>query len=493
MKRARSIAAVRARWQDLLDRIDATFPSLQDRSTVASWKTELKAPLEEIFGGHAFAPVLARMQRRSSARTCAAACSSRCTCTPATATCTRTCRSIPTTTRCCSEANAAVARIMALARSLGGVDLGRARHRHHQARVPDRGRARALRRLQARASTRTAGSTRGKLLRRRGPRLRAYTPSFSLIGAREPDPRSLAHRRSRRLDQGLPALRQVQAGVRDARAAREPALLAAQQDPRHVAPDRGVPVRGADAARRVACGTSTSSPTSPTTARSATSAKPRARSTSTSATCRSRCATSLRKRGQAAVSARRRRRRCSSSTRPTRRRSRLAQARDDRLGLSRAASRARRREAPRADVRGRRSTRRRRIGTRAAQGAGHPLHQQADAGRLAEAHVARAPRHRGRRDRSDHPQSAKRGRGRRRGVLFPGLRLGAAVLAGRASRRRRCSSTSARRRCCRRATCAAAIRRRRRATTSAGSRSSPTTACCSTASPTRSTISTSRR
>ena len=54
------VAATRARWQDLLDRIDATFPALQDRSRVVSWKAELRAPLAEIFAGLAFAPVLAR-------------------------------------------------------------------------------------------------------------------------------------------------------------------------------------------------------------------------------------------------------------------------------------------------------------------------------------------------------------------------------------------------------------------------------------------------
>ncbi len=36
------IAAVEARWQDLAARIDATFPSLQDHSAVASWKVELQ-------------------------------------------------------------------------------------------------------------------------------------------------------------------------------------------------------------------------------------------------------------------------------------------------------------------------------------------------------------------------------------------------------------------------------------------------------------------
>jgi FAD/FMN-containing dehydrogenase/heterodisulfide reductase subunit C len=55
------VAATRARWQDLLDRIDETFPALQDHTVVVSWKSELKAPLEELFDGRAFAPVLAHL------------------------------------------------------------------------------------------------------------------------------------------------------------------------------------------------------------------------------------------------------------------------------------------------------------------------------------------------------------------------------------------------------------------------------------------------
>ncbi|MDQ6916433.1 MAG: FAD/FMN-binding oxidoreductase [Pseudomonadota bacterium] len=45
------IAAVRERWRQLRDDIEETFPALQDHSTVVSWKTEIKAPLEEIFAG----------------------------------------------------------------------------------------------------------------------------------------------------------------------------------------------------------------------------------------------------------------------------------------------------------------------------------------------------------------------------------------------------------------------------------------------------------
>jgi FAD/FMN-containing dehydrogenase/Fe-S oxidoreductase len=54
------VGAVRERWRNLHDRLDETFAALQSRATVASWKAEIKAPLEEIFGGIAFAPVLKR-------------------------------------------------------------------------------------------------------------------------------------------------------------------------------------------------------------------------------------------------------------------------------------------------------------------------------------------------------------------------------------------------------------------------------------------------
>ncbi len=54
------VISVRERWRDLLARIDETFPALQDHSLVVSWKAEIKAPLDEIFAGIAFAPVKKR-------------------------------------------------------------------------------------------------------------------------------------------------------------------------------------------------------------------------------------------------------------------------------------------------------------------------------------------------------------------------------------------------------------------------------------------------
>ena len=66
-------------------------------------------------------------------------------------------------------------------------------------------------------------------------------------------------------------------------------------------------------------------------------------------------------------------------------------------------------------------------------------------------------------DRADHPRPGEGDRGLGRGVLFPGLRLASASSARWASPRRRCSTTWAASACCRRATCAAAIRRPPRA------------------------------
>ncbi len=49
---------VRALWAGWLHDIDTRFPELQDHSLRASWKTQLRAPLERIFGGSEFTPIL---------------------------------------------------------------------------------------------------------------------------------------------------------------------------------------------------------------------------------------------------------------------------------------------------------------------------------------------------------------------------------------------------------------------------------------------------
>jgi FAD/FMN-containing dehydrogenase/Fe-S oxidoreductase len=52
------IAEVRGLWQGWLRDVDVLFPQLQDHSLRASWKTQLRAPLQKIFTGSAFDPIL---------------------------------------------------------------------------------------------------------------------------------------------------------------------------------------------------------------------------------------------------------------------------------------------------------------------------------------------------------------------------------------------------------------------------------------------------
>ena len=56
-----AVAEVRARWQGLLDNLDTHFAALQDHSQRVSWKTELKPLLDEIFAGDAYGPTRARI------------------------------------------------------------------------------------------------------------------------------------------------------------------------------------------------------------------------------------------------------------------------------------------------------------------------------------------------------------------------------------------------------------------------------------------------
>ena len=52
------IERVQAQWRGWLGDIDTLFPQLQDHSLRASWKTQLRAPLRQIFSGAAFEPIL---------------------------------------------------------------------------------------------------------------------------------------------------------------------------------------------------------------------------------------------------------------------------------------------------------------------------------------------------------------------------------------------------------------------------------------------------
>jgi len=52
------VAEVRTLWTGWLEGVATLFPQLQDHSLRASWKTQLRAPLQAIFSGGAFLPIL---------------------------------------------------------------------------------------------------------------------------------------------------------------------------------------------------------------------------------------------------------------------------------------------------------------------------------------------------------------------------------------------------------------------------------------------------
>lgn len=54
------IGSVRKNWQRLLDDIDTNFRQLQAHDIRVSWRTEIKAPLEDIFAGEALKPIVER-------------------------------------------------------------------------------------------------------------------------------------------------------------------------------------------------------------------------------------------------------------------------------------------------------------------------------------------------------------------------------------------------------------------------------------------------
>ena len=184
LEEARSlIAAVRGRWQSLLADLDVTFPALQDHTTVVSWKRELREPLAEIFAGLAFVPVAARITqihaRLLRSRVFVAL--------HMHAGDGNVHTNIPVNSDdygMLQEANAAVARIMALARHLGGVISGehgigitKLEYLTDDELAPFAAYKREV--------DPDGHFNRGKLLR--NPALPAdlsgaYTPSFSLIG-----------------------------------------------------------------------------------------------------------------------------------------------------------------------------------------------------------------------------------------------------------------------------------------------------------------------
>ncbi len=57
------LAKVQTQWQDWYGRIDALFGQLQDHSLRASWKTQIRNPLRQLFTGAVFAPTVAEIER----------------------------------------------------------------------------------------------------------------------------------------------------------------------------------------------------------------------------------------------------------------------------------------------------------------------------------------------------------------------------------------------------------------------------------------------
>lgn len=53
------VREVRSLWTGWLNDIDRLFPQLQDHSLRASWKSQIRAPLQQLFAGAAFGPLLA--------------------------------------------------------------------------------------------------------------------------------------------------------------------------------------------------------------------------------------------------------------------------------------------------------------------------------------------------------------------------------------------------------------------------------------------------
>jgi FAD/FMN-containing dehydrogenase/Fe-S oxidoreductase len=53
------VREVRSLWAGWLRNVDTLFPKLQDHNLRASWKTQIRAPLQQIFSGAAFGPILA--------------------------------------------------------------------------------------------------------------------------------------------------------------------------------------------------------------------------------------------------------------------------------------------------------------------------------------------------------------------------------------------------------------------------------------------------
>jgi FAD/FMN-containing dehydrogenase/Fe-S oxidoreductase len=173
------VAAVRQRWQGLLDTLDANFHALQDHSLRVSWKTELRGPLCAIFDGAAYRPACERIaaiqQENLRGRVFVAL--------HMHAGDGNVHTNIPVNSdnyAMLQTANAAVARIMALARSLGGVISGEHGIGITKLEFLSDDEIRPFRDYKARIDP-EGRFNKGKLLA--GADLaNAYTPSFALLG-----------------------------------------------------------------------------------------------------------------------------------------------------------------------------------------------------------------------------------------------------------------------------------------------------------------------
>jgi len=56
------VREVRAQWQDWLANVDTLFPQLQSHRLRASWKAQIRAPLQQVFSGQAFRPILEEVE-----------------------------------------------------------------------------------------------------------------------------------------------------------------------------------------------------------------------------------------------------------------------------------------------------------------------------------------------------------------------------------------------------------------------------------------------
>jgi len=174
------VREVRARWQGYLDQLDQYFDDLQNYRLRVSWKLELKAGLESIFDGVAFGPTLAGIQAVQKevlrSRVFVAL--------HMHAGDGNVHTNIPVNSdnyAMLQTANQAVARIMELAKSLGGVISGEHGIGITKLEFLTEDEIRPFRDYKQRIDPQ-GRFNRGKLLHGGGLE-NAYTPSFSLLGA----------------------------------------------------------------------------------------------------------------------------------------------------------------------------------------------------------------------------------------------------------------------------------------------------------------------